>query len=81
MQSYIAQLARVLKTLIITIFLLAPVIICNCFTSLNARLYTIIVATTTFIAILSSSTRAKTVKLVIAGATYVFISHCIIFNI
>ena len=49
--------------------LLAPVIICNCIRSLTARLVVIIIATTTFIAVLSGSTKAKTIELVVAGAT------------
>jgi hypothetical protein len=51
--------------------LLAPVIICNCLASLAARLCVIVIATATFIAVLSGSSRAKTVELVVAGATYV----------
>jgi len=53
----------------IIMLLLAPVIICNCLTGLTARLCMIIIATTVFIATLSGSTTAKTVELVVAGAT------------
>lgn len=56
-------------TPLIVTLLLAPVVICNCLTSLIARLMTIVVAATTFIAVLSGSTKAKTVELVVAGAT------------
>lgn len=54
--------------LIITL-LLAPVIICNFVADLTARLFVIITATTIFVGILSGSTKAKTVELVVAGAT------------
>lgn len=56
-------------TPLIIMLLLAPVIICNCFISFAARVCIIIVATTTLIAVLSGSTKAKTVELIVAGAT------------
>ncbi|KAH8696770.1 hypothetical protein GQ44DRAFT_694713 [Phaeosphaeriaceae sp. PMI808] len=76
----VVRKARVLMTPLIATLLLAPVVVCNCLTSLFARLLTIVVAATTFIAILSGSTKAKPVELVVAGATYttvliVFISN------
>ncbi|KAF2785960.1 hypothetical protein K505DRAFT_400440 [Melanomma pulvis-pyrius CBS 109.77] len=66
----ITRVARVLMTPFIATLLLAPVIVCNCLSSLIARLFTIVIAATMFIAILSGSTKAKTVELVVAGATY-----------
>ncbi|KAF2804513.1 uncharacterized protein BDZ99DRAFT_451574 [Mytilinidion resinicola] len=66
----VTRIARVLMTPFIATLLLAPVIVCNCLTSLIARLSTIVIAATMFIAILSGSTKAKTVELVVAGATY-----------
>lgn len=53
----------------IVTLLLAPVVVCNHVDGLTARLLTIITAATAFIAVLSGSTRAKTVELVVAGAT------------
>ncbi|KAI1074283.1 hypothetical protein F5B20DRAFT_574195 [Whalleya microplaca] len=66
----IARRARGLMTPVIVVLLLVPIIVCNCLTSLTARLGTIIIATIIFVFVLSSSTRAKAVELVMAGATY-----------
>ncbi|KAE8447334.1 hypothetical protein EG329_010892 [Mollisiaceae sp. DMI_Dod_QoI] len=67
--SSITLAARILMTPFITILLLTPVIICNFFDSLTARLVVIIAATAAFISILSGLTRARTVELAVAGAT------------
>ncbi|KAF2185505.1 hypothetical protein K469DRAFT_575697, partial [Zopfia rhizophila CBS 207.26] len=74
------RIARVLMTPLIVTLLLTPVIVCNRLDSLTARLLTIVIAATAFIAVISGSTKAKTVELVVAGATYttvliVFISN------
>lgn len=53
----------------IVTLLLAPVIVCNYLESLTARLVTIVAAASVFIAVMSSSTRAKATELVVAGAT------------
>jgi hypothetical protein len=68
-QACITQAARVAMTPFIVTLLLAPVIICNCVASLQARLVIIVMAACLFIAVLSGSTRAKTTELVVAGAT------------
>jgi hypothetical protein len=68
-RSPVIRTARFLMTPLIVTLLLAPVIVCSCLTSLIARLLTIVIAATTFTAVLSGSTKAKTVELVVAGAT------------
>ncbi|KAI1322798.1 hypothetical protein F5Y16DRAFT_413018 [Xylariaceae sp. FL0255] len=69
-KSLVARLARVLMTLVIIILLLAPIFACSWISSTAAQIGTIIVATTLFVIVLSTSTKAKTIELVIAGATY-----------
>jgi hypothetical protein len=68
-KSSVIRTARLLMTPLIVTLLLAPVVVCSCLTGLIARLLTIVIAATTFIAVLSGSTKAKTVELVVAGAT------------
>jgi hypothetical protein len=53
----------------IVTLLLAPVIVCNSVTSLKARLVIIVTAASVLVAVLSGTTRAKTIELVVAGAT------------
>ena len=53
----------------IVTLILAPVITCNRVNSLAARFATIAIAATVFVAVLSSSTKARTIELVVAGAT------------
>ncbi|KAM3543247.1 hypothetical protein ARSEF1564_003877 [Beauveria bassiana] len=69
--SSIGRAVRVLLAPIIAILLLAPVVICNFVGSLTARLIIIIFATSGFIAGLSSFSKARTIELTVAGATYV----------
>lgn len=66
----ILWIARILLIPFITVLLLAPVIICSIVPSLSSRLTVIIIATTCFIGVLSSLTKARTVELAVAGATY-----------
>ncbi|KAI1438308.1 hypothetical protein GGR50DRAFT_705287 [Xylaria sp. CBS 124048] len=68
-ESSTARAARFLITPFVAILLLTPVIICNFLESLTARLVVIIVATTSFVAVLSGFTKVRTVELVVAGAT------------
>ena len=65
------RIARIIITPLILTLLLAPVVVCNYFSYLSARLAIVILATTIFITILSGLTEAKTVELVVAGTTYV----------
>ncbi|KAF2844809.1 hypothetical protein T440DRAFT_547057 [Plenodomus tracheiphilus IPT5] len=66
----IARTARFAMAPCIVILLLAPAIICSYLHSLTARLLTIVVAASIFIAVMTGSTRAKATELVMAGATY-----------
>ncbi|KAK3366616.1 hypothetical protein B0T24DRAFT_534247, partial [Lasiosphaeria ovina] len=68
--SSMRRIARILMTPIITFLLPAPVVIYSFVSSLTIRLVVVVAATTGFIALLSSFTRARTVELVVAGATY-----------
>lgn len=53
----------------IILLLLAPVVVCSWVSSISAQLGTVIISCTIFVAVLSGSTRAKAVELVVAGAT------------
>jgi len=72
--SSVRRVVRILLAPFITALLLTPVFICNFVGSLTARIVLVAVATTVFVAVLSSFTRARTVELIVAGATYVFYS-------
>jgi hypothetical protein len=61
--------ARTLLTPFIIILLLAPVIICNTMANFNARLAIVVISATIFVTILALFTHARTVELVVAGAT------------
>lgn len=79
-RSSITWVARMMMTPFVVVLLLAPVVICSLVGSLTVRLVVIIAATTGFVAVLSGLTKARTVELVVAGATYttvliVFISN------
>lgn len=58
-----------MMTPFVVVLLLAPVVICSLVGSLTVRLVVIIAATTAFVAVLSGLTKARTVELVVAGAT------------
>lgn len=62
--------ARVLMMPPIILLLMAPVIICNFVSNLTGRLITIILSTSIFITVLSILSKARSVELVVAGATY-----------
>ena len=57
--------------------LLGPVIICNSVNAFAARLVIVITATTILVSVLAGMTRARTIDLVVAGATYVCPSRVI----
>ncbi|KAF9737030.1 hypothetical protein PMIN04_002481 [Paraphaeosphaeria minitans] len=69
-RASVTRLGRVLMTPFVVGLILAPVIVCNYLASLTARLITVVSAASLFIAVLSGSTKAKTIELVVAGATY-----------
>lgn len=60
--------------------LLTPVIICSYLQSMAARLGAIVMATTVFLAVLTGSTRVKSVELVVAGATFVLRASLIVWT-
>ncbi|RYP92954.1 hypothetical protein DL770_000914 [Monosporascus sp. CRB-9-2] len=62
--------ARVLIMPPIILLLMVPVIICSFVSSLAGRLITIILSTSLFITVLSILSKARSVELVVAGATY-----------
>ena len=61
--------ARILLAPLVTTLLLTPVVICNFLASLSSRLAVVVFATSVFVAVLSVLTRAKTIDLIVAGAT------------
>lgn len=69
-RSWTTRAARIVLTPVIILLLLAPVVICNAITNPTARLATMIIATATFVILISLLTKAKTIDLVVAGATY-----------
>ncbi|KAK4233730.1 caspase domain-containing protein [Achaetomium macrosporum] len=68
-KTAISRSSRILMIPFITTLLIAPVVICNSLNNLLARLIVIVLSTSGFISVLSGLTRARTVELVIAGAT------------
>ncbi|KAK3385190.1 hypothetical protein B0H63DRAFT_180145 [Podospora didyma] len=68
-RSSTTWVARMLMTPFVVVLLMAPVVVCNLISSLTARLVVIVAATTGFVAVLSGLTRARTIELVVAGAT------------
>ena len=77
LQHVILSTARILVTPFIMILILTPVVLCNYLANPTARMVSVAIATTTFIAVLSGSTKARTVELVVAGATWVHSSYYI----
>lgn len=69
--SSIGRAVRIRLAPFIAILLLAPVVVCHLVGSLTARLIIVIFATSGFIAILSSFSKARAIELTVAGATYV----------
>ncbi|KAH6688478.1 hypothetical protein F5X68DRAFT_205749 [Plectosphaerella plurivora] len=68
--STIRRAARAQLVLLVTALLLSPVLICNFVSGLTARLIIVVVATAGFMAVLSTFTRARTLELLVSGATY-----------
>ncbi|KAK3983803.1 hypothetical protein QBC44DRAFT_338052 [Cladorrhinum sp. PSN332] len=62
--------ARALLLLLITLLLLLPVMLCNIVGTTMARIIVIILSTIAFLLILSGLTKSKTIKLILAEATY-----------
>ncbi|RYP69873.1 hypothetical protein DL771_005816 [Monosporascus sp. 5C6A] len=64
-----SRISRILMIPFVTMLLMAPVIICQSLSTLLARTIVIVLFTSSFTSVLSGLTRARTVELVIAGAT------------
>ncbi|KAI0549743.1 hypothetical protein F4679DRAFT_584206 [Xylaria curta] len=68
--SFLRVAVYILVAPFITVLLLTPVIICNFVSQLLARLIIVVAATITFVSVLSGVSKARTIELIIAGATY-----------
>ncbi|KAI1123527.1 hypothetical protein F5Y10DRAFT_51181 [Nemania abortiva] len=68
--SLVKQLAKALLLLLITALLMLPIVICNLCSSISVRIIIVMASTITYLIILSSLTRSKTVELILGGATY-----------
>ncbi|KAK8016715.1 hypothetical protein PG993_014904 [Apiospora rasikravindrae] len=66
----IRLVARGLLLLLISLLLLGPVVICNMIASLSIRIVVVLLATTSFVLVVTVLTRPKTMELIVAGATY-----------
>ncbi|KAH8589516.1 hypothetical protein B0O99DRAFT_664524 [Bisporella sp. PMI_857] len=66
----IKRTARALLLFLITLLLLMPVIICSTISTISIRMITVIISTVSYLLILSSLTKSRTIELVLAGATY-----------
>ncbi|KPM45605.1 hypothetical protein AK830_g988 [Neonectria ditissima] len=62
--------AKAILLLLVTIFLLVPVVICSTITALSGRLAIVMVFTISYLLIILELTQPKTMELIIAGATY-----------
>ncbi|KAH7012908.1 hypothetical protein EDB80DRAFT_709107 [Ilyonectria destructans] len=62
--------AKALLLVLVTIFLLVPVIICSTITALSGRLAIVMVFTISYLLIILELTQPKTIDLILAGATY-----------
>ncbi|KAK4169543.1 hypothetical protein QBC43DRAFT_307950 [Cladorrhinum sp. PSN259] len=69
-KPFITLISRMVIIPLIVVLLLTPVIICNLIDGQSARLAVIVISTPCFITALSALTKARTVELVVAGATY-----------
>lgn len=58
-------------TILITILLLLPMVVCNVVISTPLRLFIVMVSTVLYLLVLSHMSRAKTPELVVAATTYV----------
>jgi hypothetical protein len=67
--SLIKRTAKILLLVLISLLLLLPVAICTTTTSIIARLSIIILSTALYLSILSTLTKARTIELILAGAT------------
>ncbi|KAJ3577751.1 hypothetical protein NPX13_g2818 [Xylaria arbuscula] len=66
----IRQAAKALLLFLITILLLTPVVICNIINATSSRIVIVIASIISYLLILSSLTKSRTMELTLAGATY-----------
>lgn len=59
-------------SLVVTLLVLVPVIVCNELHSLNARLTVMTLAASLFVMLLSLLIKSKMIELAVAGAAYVY---------
>lgn len=67
--AMLQKLSRLIIALLVVTLLCIPIIIVNALSHLGSRIIVIVLASTTFIAALSTCTRARTTEIFIAGAT------------
>ncbi|KAK4210288.1 hypothetical protein QBC37DRAFT_322470 [Rhypophila decipiens] len=68
-RPWVKRTAKSLLLVVITLLLLVPVVICNIASTMISRIIIFVVSTVCYLVILSWLTRAKTMELVLAGAT------------
>ncbi|KAK0113057.1 hypothetical protein ONS95_014763 [Cadophora gregata] len=66
----IQRTAKAVLLFLITLLLLMPVIICNFVDTISIRITIVMISTISYLLVLSGLTRARTIELIIAGATY-----------
>lgn len=76
----IQRIAKALLLLLITILLLMPVVVCSIINTTSVRIAIVMVSTISYLLVLSSLTKSRTMELILAGATYatvltVFVSN------
>ncbi|OTA96297.1 hypothetical protein M434DRAFT_27945 [Hypoxylon sp. CO27-5] len=67
--SFIKQSAKALLLFLITLLLMMPIIVCNIISTLSVRIVIVMASTITYLLILSTLTKSKTMELILAGAT------------
>jgi hypothetical protein len=69
--SLTARLSRIVFVLLILVFLLAPIILCNVLHDIRPRTVVVVVATILFLVMLSALTKAKIIEMLVATTTWV----------
>lgn len=67
----VSRIVKVLAAFLISSLLLLPVIVCHLMTSATAKLAIVTLSTTCFVAALASFANARTIELIVSGATLV----------
>ncbi|EMR68705.1 hypothetical protein UCREL1_4267 [Eutypa lata UCREL1] len=65
----IKRTAKGILLLVITLFLLAPVVICNSISAITIRIVVVMVSIVTYLLVLSGLTMSRTMELILAGVT------------